>query len=56
MRRDSISEDEALDRVQECAQLIMSACEDGTVSEVDNIIADNLGLEPDYLEEILKFK
>ena len=50
MKRDGISEDEAKALVDETRDEIMM-CDDPM--EVDSIIMEYLGLEPDYLDDIL---
>lgn len=50
MRRDGISEEEAWNYVRECQEEINYVIEhDGSITEVEDVIADILGLEPDYL-------
>ena len=50
MRRDGISEEEAWDYVRECQEEINYVIEhDGGITEVEDVIADILGLEPDYM-------
>ena len=50
MKRDNIDEEYALSLVKETRDEILSS---ENPFEVDDIIADYLGLEPDYLEDIL---
>lgn len=47
--RDSISLGEAKELVNETIELIM----EGDIMEADQILADQLGLEPDYLFDLL---
>lgn len=47
--RDGISLSEAKELVNETIDLIM----DGDIMEADQILADQLGLEPDYLFDLL---
>lgn len=50
MERDDITEQEATDLVRETKEELMnSPCGDGA-----DIIMDNLGLEPDYIMDILE--
>lgn len=53
MRRDQISELEARNLVEECREEILTACEEGHYEEAEDILADYLGLEPDYLMYLL---
>ena len=50
-RRDGISHNEAENIVKDCQREIDDAIfHDGSLDLVEDIIADYLGLEPDYLE------
>lgn len=50
MERDNMTEQEAIDLVRETKEdLLNSPCSDG-----EDIIMDNLGLEPDYIMDILE--
>jgi len=51
IKRDGISRFDAEEAVRETQEQITSvlAC-DGPLEELEGIIADNLGLEPDYLD------
>ena len=51
MERDGISEAEATKLVEDTKDEILS-CEDAF--EADDILATNLGLEPDYIMDILE--
>lgn len=51
MRRDKIGMTSAAELVKETRDEILNSSD--PFMEVDDIIASNLGLEPDYLEEIL---
>lgn len=53
MRRDHISREEATGMLFTCREDINRAVEEGNYYEVDDIIMDDLGLEPDYLYDIL---
>lgn len=49
MERDNMTEQEAIDLVRETKEELMNRpCSDGA-----DIIMDNLGLEPDYIMDIL---
>ena len=48
-RRDGISLNEAIIAVKECAVEMERAFYDGSINEAEDILADILGLEPDYL-------
>lgn len=47
IERDGISEDEAIERVQEVKELLEEA--EYSLNLCENILANELGLEPDYL-------
>ena len=54
-RRDGISMNEAWNIIEECQQELNSMFSNGTPSymEAEDIVADYLGLEPDYLDLLL---
>lgn len=49
-KRDNISYDEAMSAVRDCAAEMELAFMDGSLDEVEDILRDCLGLEPDYLD------
>jgi len=49
MRRDELDEDEALELIKNC-QIAIDATISADICELEEIIYDFLGLEPDYLE------
>ena len=49
-KRDSISYEEAMTAVRDCALEMEAAFYRGNLFEVEDILKDNLGLEPDYLD------
>ena len=54
VRRDGISENEAWNLVEACREELLDAIEHGaSLLYVEDIVADWLGLEPDYLEMLL---
>ena len=53
MRRDNISRNEAIGMLFTCKEDLERAVDEGNYNEVDDIIMDDLGLEPDYLFDIL---
>lgn len=54
MRRDGNTRQEAEERVQYCRQrLYEEAVDTGDYNAAEDIIAEELGLEPDYMIEIL---
>lgn len=54
MERDGITKQEAQDRVNECKQrLEEEALETGDYEMAIDIIAEELGLEPDYMIDLL---
>lgn len=54
VRRDGISKNEARDRVKYCMERLQNeAVESGDYELATDIIADELGLEPDYMMDLL---
>jgi hypothetical protein len=54
MRRDSISEAEANKRIEAAREAIDEVVDNlGSLNECEEIVKDHLGLEPDYLDELL---
>lgn len=54
MRRDGNTRQEAEERVQYCRQrLYEEAVDTGDYNAAEDIIAEELGLEPDYIIELL---
>ena len=53
MRRDYLTREEAIEMLFTCKEDLERAVSDGNYSDVDDIIMDDLGLEPDYLFDIL---
>lgn len=53
MRRDGISQLEAENLVKECKEEVWDAAARGNYQECEDIIALYLGLELDYLDELL---
>ena len=54
MRRDLLTQDEAISVIEEVREEISLAIEDGAnLDEIEDILADYLCLEPDYLIEFL---
>ena len=54
MRRDDITREEAIDLIEETQEEIFEAIECGEgYDTIEDILACNLGLEPDYLIEFL---
>lgn len=51
MKRDGMSLSDAKDLVNETRELILSS----DVMEADDIMADQLGLEPDYIMDLLGY-
>ena len=54
MDRDGLSEDEAIVEVRECRRAMQDAIEENY--EPEDVIQDMLGLEPDYLFDVLDFE
>ena len=48
-RRDHLTFNEAYELVRECREEILNACAEGHYWEAEDILADYLGIEPDYL-------
>jgi hypothetical protein len=54
IRRDGISENEAREICEQCRQDILHAIDKNYgIEEVEDILADWLGLEPDYLIDLM---
>ena len=53
MRRDGISRIEAENLVEECKEELWDAAARGSYQECEDILASELGLEPDYLDYLL---
>lgn len=49
-KRDNISYDEALAAVRDCAVEMEQAFYKGSLTEVEDILREDLGLEPTYLD------
>lgn len=55
MERDGLTKEEAKDLYKETQDMLNEAIENGDFMECDQIIADQLGLEPDYLMDIIGY-
>lgn len=53
MERDGLSYEEAREQVEEVQEMIIDAIENGDFLEPDEIMADELGLEPDYIMDLV---
>ena len=53
MGRDKIRFDEAKELVEDCREAILDAIEAGDFDGPYEIIQSDLGLEPDYLDELI---
>lgn len=53
MERDGLSYEEAREQVSEVQDMIYEAIEAGDYLEPDEIMADELGLEPDYIMDLV---
>ena len=53
VKRDGISRNEAQNLIEECKEEIELAIATGNIDKVDDILRDYLGLEPDYLDELI---
>lgn len=49
-KRDSLTYEEALSNVRDCAAEMERAFFDGSLNEAEDILREYLGLEPDYLD------
>jgi nucleoid DNA-binding protein len=47
--RDDIEFDDAMNMVNECQDMINEAINEGSVTEIDQILMEYLGLEPDFI-------
>ena len=54
MKRDDINEKEATEMVLETKEALEEAIHSGNLFEADEIIMNYLGLEPDYVFDILE--
>lgn len=52
MRRDNITLEEALDQCETCHERLMEAV-DGSGEDPQDIIQEELGLEPDYIFDLI---
>lgn len=52
IKRDGMSRDEARDLIRETRDMILNT----NIFEADEIMADMLGLEPDYILEVVGFE
>ena len=53
MRRDGLTEEDATELVREVQQMMSAAIEAGDYLVAEEIFTSELGLEPDYMMEIL---
>lgn len=53
MRRDGISELEATNIVEDCREEVLTVIGRGNFQEAEDIVAAELGLEPDYLDYLI---
>ena len=53
MQRDEMSKEEAQELLQETRDAMMAAIDAWDFFEVEDIMADYLGLEPDYIFDII---
>lgn len=53
MWRDHISELEATNIVEDCREEVLTAIGRGNFQEAEDIVASELGLEPDYLDYLI---
>ena len=52
-RRDDISLDEAIEEVEMCKADLLQHIEEGDLLDAEDCILDQLGLEPDYLDDLV---
>lgn len=53
MRRDGLSESEALERCEEAAEFVAEAAGEGDLMAIGEYFLSEFGLEPDYAEEFI---
>lgn len=53
MKRDGLTKREATKRVQEVRQMVYEAVESGMFDEAEDIVMSELGLEMDYIDELI---
>lgn len=53
MRRDGVTKEEAKSLIEDTRSELYDAMEGTSLIDVDEIIMNNLGLEPDYLLDII---
>lgn len=53
MERDGLTEEDAREQAEDTRQEMYEAIEDGCFEDVEDILADDLGLEMDYIFDIL---
>ena len=53
MRREDLTREEAEDWVNETREMMEDAIANGDYEEAEDILASELGLEPDYIPDIL---
>lgn len=53
MDRDDMSRKEAIELINDVKEMMQEAIEDGSYIEAEEIFEDELGLEPDYIFDIL---
>ena len=51
MRRDNMSKTEAIERVKEVHEMLLDC--NGSYEEAETILAEELGLEPDYIMDLI---
>ena len=55
MTRDGLSEEEAIEQVEDAKKLLDSYLKDGNFSSADEICQTEFGLEPDYLMDLIDY-
>ncbi len=53
MKRDGVTEEEARNTLQETREMINDAIASGNFDEVEDIVYSELGLEMDYIDELI---
>ena len=54
MKRDNLSRSEAIEAIQDCKEEIELAIAVGHYEKAEDILRESLGLEPDYLPDIIE--
>lgn len=53
MKRDDLTYEEAKEMCEECREAMLEAIDGGHFDEAEEILRGNLGLEPDYIFDLI---